>query len=58
MKVSIDKSIVEWVAGSTGVSTILSLLITWGMDWKIPAMEVYYSGSRHTPILKVQMQGV
>ncbi|GAG24523.1 unnamed protein product, partial [marine sediment metagenome] len=40
----IDKSIVEWIAGGTGVSTVLSPLITGGMDWKIPAMGFAITG--------------
>lgn len=40
----IDKSIMEWLAGGTGVSTVLSPIITGGLDWKIPALGFVITG--------------
>lgn len=40
----IDKSILEWVAGGTGASAVLSPLITGGMDWIIPAVGFSITG--------------
>lgn len=40
----IDKSILEWVAGGTGTSALLSPLITGGMDWIIPVVGFSITG--------------
>lgn len=40
----IDKSIIEWIAGGTGLSTILPPLITGNLDWKIPVLGFAITG--------------
>lgn len=40
----IDKSIVEFMAGATGISTLLPSLITGGLDWTIPALGFSIAG--------------
>lgn len=40
----IDKSIVEFIAGATGASTLLPPLITGGLDWTIPALGFSIAG--------------
>ena len=40
----IDKSIVEFVTGATGISTLLPPLITGGLDWTIPALGFSIAG--------------
>lgn len=40
----IDKSILKFMIGATGVSTLLPPLITGGLDWKIPAFGFAIAG--------------
>ncbi|MCL4353942.1 SEC-C domain-containing protein, partial [Patescibacteria group bacterium] len=40
----IDKSIIEFMLGSAGISTVLSPLITGGLDWTIPALGFSVAG--------------
>lgn len=40
----IDKSIIEFMTGATGISTVLSPLITGGLDWTIPALGFSIAG--------------
>lgn len=40
----IDKSIIKFITGASGVSTVLTPLITGGLDWKIPALGFSIAG--------------
>lgn len=40
----IDKSIINFMTGATGVSTLLPTLITGGLDWTIPALGFSIAG--------------
>lgn len=42
--VKIDKSIIEFMTGATGISTVLPPLITGGLDWTIPALGFSVAG--------------
>ncbi len=42
----IDKEIVDWTLGATGISTLVTPLITGGLDWVAPALGFSISGVR------------
>ena len=40
----IDKSIVDWTMGTTGVSTVVTPFITGGLDWIVPSVGFSIAG--------------
>lgn len=42
--VKIDKDLVTWLIGSTGITTIADVVVKGGMDWQAPALGFCING--------------